>query len=636
MKTFFQVAVAVIAAFACKTARADYPVSAIPDSLLKSAHMVKRFDMMVTDIKGPGKARIYHKYAYTILDEAGQEYAEFAQSYDKFTSISSITGTLYDASGNKMKQVKKKDIEDQAVVTESDLALDYRYKLHNFFCRSYPYTIEYEFELEVDGLFFLDNWHPVNGPHVSVQNSTMVVNVPVSYELRYKQYNYSYPPDINTAQGIKRYNWQMKDMPAMDNETYSPNWNALAPQVRIAPTEFEMQGYKGKMDTWEHFGQFMNDLYKGRNVLPSDLKQKIHQLVDTVQDVGQKIRVLYRYMQDNTHYISIQLGIGGWQPFDAAFVATKKYGDCKALSNFMCTVLHEAGITAYSVLVHAGEHAGNMDTEFPSNQFNHVIACVPLNRDTMWLECTSQTMQPGFMGSFTGNRKALLLGDDGGHVVSTPRYGVAENQASRHIDASIDATGNLKAQSKTRYSGELQETPYALMHQLTGEQREKYLNATLNLPTYTVSSTHYEAAADNPMDVLETLQVESPNYATVSGKRLFVQPNVFNKSNTRLQPDLSRKYKVECQEAERYTDSVSITIPEGYTAESIPKDISVSNEFGKYQMRFTVTGRKIEALRVYEKTAGNFPAADYQQLVDFTEQVYKGDRARIVLAKTVN
>ncbi len=38
-------------------------------------------------------------------------------------------------------------------------------------------------------------------------------------------------------------------------------------------------------------------------------------------------------MQGKTHYISIQVGIGGYQPFLASDVDRLNYGDCKALVN---------------------------------------------------------------------------------------------------------------------------------------------------------------------------------------------------------------------------------------------------------------------------------------------------------------
>ena len=66
-------------------------------------------------IKSVGKAVIKHKYAVTILNEQGDEYAEYGNYYDKLQDLSDISGTLFDAFGKKIKTVKKKDIADVSV-----------------------------------------------------------------------------------------------------------------------------------------------------------------------------------------------------------------------------------------------------------------------------------------------------------------------------------------------------------------------------------------------------------------------------------------------------------------------------------------------------------------------------------------
>ncbi len=104
---------------------------------------------------------------------------------------------------------------------------------------------------------------------------------------------------------------------------------------------------------------------------------------------------LYNYLQQNSHYVGIQLGIGGWQTYDAIYVATKKYGDCKALSNFMISLLKEAGIKAHAVVIEAGEDQKDFDKDFAHDPFDHVICCVPLDKDTIWLECTESVFTTG-------------------------------------------------------------------------------------------------------------------------------------------------------------------------------------------------------------------------------------------------
>ncbi len=615
----------------------SYNTILIPDTLTNHANAVKREEELKIIIKDVDKAVIEHKYAITVLNEAGAHYAVYSNSYDKLRSLSDIDGNLFDASGKQLKNVKKKDITDFYNDDEMSLATDNRFKVHRFYYNDYPYTVEYQDEQDLDGIFFLDSWVPQRTNTIAVQQSRFVIETPENYQLHYKQFNYkSNPVIVNDGKKIT-YTWEVKNLKAFTDEDFSPQWEELTTAVYLAPVEFKINGYEGKMDTWQNLGKFVAQLNNGRDILPDNVKKDVHILTDGLTAAKDKAFALYDYLQKNTRYISVQLGIGSWQPFDANYVAAKKYGDCKALSNYMVSLLKEAGVKGYYVLVNANdEDLHGLWQDFPSPYFNHAIVCVPEAKDTLWFECTSQTVAPGYMGADVGNRKALMISDDGGHVVNTPVYSPEDNKQVRTVTASIDSVGDLKADLITEYTGVQQDIPHALIHEVNKDIRNRYLNDELGLPTYQIDKTNYSEKKQLIPEVREELEIKAQSYATFSGKRLFIKPNLFNKLGHKYNETGTRQFDIEYPFSFHDIDSVEIAIPDGYSPESMPKDLSLNSKFGSYQISFKADGNKLKVERDYTRFAGRFPAADFVDFAKFNNNIYKADRNQVVLIKKEN
>src|SRR3954451_6362969 len=103
MKKLFIGGIISILCFAITARAANYSYAEITDSLKNNANVVKRYEEMRVEIIAPDKAKIYTKYANTILNEAGDDYADYASYYDKFNSINYIYATLYDTYGKTIK-----------------------------------------------------------------------------------------------------------------------------------------------------------------------------------------------------------------------------------------------------------------------------------------------------------------------------------------------------------------------------------------------------------------------------------------------------------------------------------------------------------------------------------------------------
>ena len=606
----------------------------IADSLKKDANVVEQYSERIYEIKSPGKAILQERHVYTILNESGNRYGNYRSYYDKFVKIENISGKLYDATGKEVRHAKKKDMQDVSGTDDESLITDLRYVVNDFYCRTYPYTVDYQEEDEINGILEIADWVPESAANLSVVHNKYVIIAPKDYVLRYRSYNCSIQPTITESSNKRIYTWELKNVPARVSEAFTGSWSQDVPYVQVAPSQFEVEGYKGNMSTWEEYGKFYDELLKGRDVLPENIKKRVHELTDGLADPKQKISALYDFLQKNTHYISIQLGIGGWQPFDATYVATKRYGDCKALSNYMVALLKEAGIKGNSVIITAGRHAGEVNRDFPSDQFNHVICCVPLQKDTVWLECTSQSLPAGYLSGFTADRYGLLVGDHMGKLVRTPKYGLNDNLQIRKISGVIDESGNLTTSVNSTYKCMMQDELDGVINYLSRERQLDYLKENINLPTYDISKFEFKQDKSVlPPSVYESLEIKANNYAQVSGKRLFVNPDIMTRSIQRLSRDEDRKFEIRLKDEEKEVDSVEIQIPKGYEPEAVPEDLKIVTKFGKFTSSVKVMPDRIFYYRLRERYSGTFPATEYNSLVNYCEQLYKADRRNIVLIK---
>src|SRR5438552_15513614 len=163
----------------------DYAVSKISAALLKNANAVLRLEEIKFEIHNLKEAIETNHYVITILNENGDDWAEFVEGYDKLQEIISVEGNLYDVNGKQLKKMKFKDLQDLSGVGESSLIEDNRIKRHNFYYRVYPYTIEYEVVTKFNHTMYFPGWIPVGNEKLSVELSRFTIICPGDYQFRY-------------------------------------------------------------------------------------------------------------------------------------------------------------------------------------------------------------------------------------------------------------------------------------------------------------------------------------------------------------------------------------------------------------------------------------------------------------------
>ena len=609
-----------------------YPASAIDSTLRKDAWAVCREYRQEFELHNYGKAVERVHMVITILDKNGDHFGELVLPYDKSTKISSLTGRSYNALGLPDDKLKNNAIQDVNYTSAGAIYDDLRMKTASFNGDTYPYTVEYNFEIEHNGLLGYPEWQPIDAYRISVEKSSFLISYPDSMKIRYREFHL--PKSCRSEKhenGLQSIEWKLDSLKAWRSEPYSPELELEAPHVITAPTKFIYEGYAGSMNTWKEYGQWISRLNEGRDQLTPQRQNEIQELVKGIKDTSQIVRKLYEYMQNRTRYVGIQLGIGGFQPFPAETTDRLGYGDCKALSNYMKALLKAVGIPSIYTVAGASSNQGITMTDFPTNaQSNHIILCVPLIRDSIWLECTSQTAPFGYMSPFTAGRKALNITSKEGHVVNTPLLTANQNSQICNADVQVNPDGSIQATVKTIYSGYQYDN---VSHNLTEskKEQEKALLENLSITGLVISNFNYDVKKERIPQAVETVTFSTPVFGTKTGSRLFIPLNIFNQTTAIPARVENRKMPVYRSSAYVDKDSVILHLPKGYKPESVPKGKTLSSEFGEYNSTITLKDDQVIYMREFKMNRGTWPKERYSALTDFYTAIVSADKVKLVM-----
>ncbi len=607
-----------------------YPVSEIPEELKKDVDAVVREDKMVFKIISQNKASLYSYLAVTILNPNAKHFASDILFYDKLTKISDLSASVYDATGKLIKKLKNSEVYDQSVFDGSSLFSDARLKSINLAQATYPYTVVIESEIDYKFLYHISGSAFIPGERVSVQSASYQLLFPPSLRPRFKTFNIKTDPKKEIVDGLESLLWTAENLKPIKFEPSSKNTEVI-PRIIAAPGHFEFDGYVGDMDTWDSFGRWIASLNKGRDVLPEATKLKVKELTANLNTVEEKTRAIYEYLQNRTRYVGIQLGIGGYQPFEASVVDKTGYGDCKALSNYTVAMLAEAGIKSNYVLITAGENERELIESFPSSQFNHATVCVPNGADTLWLECTNQSVPFAYAGMFTGDRKALAITEQGAKVVRTPVYSADQNVQSRTAIVNIESNGSAKASVKTTYAGLKYES--GNLDRVLGNQfddQKKWLLKNIGIPSFDINTFSIENKKDKLPSAIVKVDLTLNRLATVSGKRMFLTPNLMNRSTFIPEKVENRTSKVFRRSTYTEFDTIQYHVPDEIYPEFLPEPMQFSSRFGEYESKFSIDQGNLIYFRRIKINKGEFPAESYTELIDFYRSVNKADNTKIV------
>ncbi|HEX3888513.1 MAG TPA: DUF3857 domain-containing protein [Phenylobacterium sp.] len=149
---------------------------------------------------------------------------------------------------------------------------------------------------------------------------------------------------------------------------------------------FQASGFAG----WRDISALMAPLYAGAATLKPDspLKAEATNIRAATADPAERALLALQLVQNQIRYVYVGLDSGAYHPASADETWIRRFGDCKAKTALLLSLLSELGISAEPVLVNASGLDGD-DGFLPQlSLFDHVLVRATIGAKTYWLDGT--------------------------------------------------------------------------------------------------------------------------------------------------------------------------------------------------------------------------------------------------------
>jgi len=477
---------------------------------------------------------------------------------------------------------------------------------------------------------FLLQWSVTTG--APTLRSDYIVDFPASLAPRIKERNLTFKRNERTGNDRRIYTWALHDVPAIDAaESFAADSNGVMMSIGI-----------GSPQSWSAISKWYAENARDRYAVAPPLAAKIDSVVRSSRTLDDSIRAIHKWVAQDIRYVSIALGLGGYQPRAPETVVNTGFGDCKDKATLFIASLTHIGVTAFPVLLNS---YGRVDRDLPSiSQFNHAIAAIQTTAGYKYVDMTADLVPYGRLPLGEQGEFGLVVHPDGrGEEITFPTDPVSENRRETRLTGSINTEGKFNGWYEESGAGGAEyQLREMFEHPLDSAMRE-------NLPRQIASQIFEGATGDSitgfdgkDFSAKPTVRVRIANgNATQSAgtTEILTLPFGSMAEMASMARNLARKPKrlfpIDLSRVVGTTTIVtdmSITLPAGWTAK-LPHNVSVTGPFGTYESTYAQNGQDLRATRTMAGVKGILPPDRITDLIAFLAAVGKDDARFIAIEK---
>ncbi len=249
---------------------------------------------------------------------------------------------------------------------------------------------------------------------------------------------------------------------------------------------------------WVDVSATMAPLFKAESLIApqSPLAAEIEKIKTAESDPLKRTALALQIVQEKIRYQLMGMNSGNYVPETPAKTWELRYGDCKAKTLLLLSILRELGIEAQPVL--AGIQAGNLlPNRLPSpGAFDHIFVRAKVNGETLWLDGTGLGARlPDIYDNPSQVNYVLPLQAEGATLVEIPKKANARPNVLATVEIDSSAGVNMPALFKmsVQIRGAEAEALRASLAQTSKQDQEKLAESLIKtfIDSYTLGSHNF-------------------------------------------------------------------------------------------------------------------------------------------------
>ena len=592
--------------------------------------------------KADDKIHIHSLYArIKILTEKGKEYGDVElPAYEGRTfSIRAVKGRTIHSDGTVIPFTGK-PIEKLLLKQGNEKVMTKVFSLPDVQVGSiieYEYILTYEDNIASSPRWYVQQPLYVHKAHYHFVPTTreLTSNSEHGNMVLGMMYTPVLPPGAQVRSGVDGYDLVIENVPPIVEEEYTPPIHSISYRVL-----FYYSSYHDGNEFWKQEGKYWSKNVDHFAHPSGKLQAAVQQLVAPNDTQEQKLRKIYAAVMklENTSFTRehsvVENKAEGLKVKTADDIWEQKRGNEDELTLLFIAMARAAGMKAYAMIVTNRDSGIFFKSYLDWDQLDDEIAIVNVNGKEMFFDPGQRYCEFGKLHWKHTIAQGVRQLDNGTDIAESQSLGYNDTQIMRIGELKLDSDGKLTGVLRLRYTGS--EALRWRQHILRNdeEQAKKDFEEELqsDMPAgITVKTNHFIDTTDFDQSLMIIVDV-SGSMGTATGKRLFL-PGTFFESNAKpLFVHEKRENPVDLHFPYIVKDNLTLTLPAGFTIESVPKDAQIPlPKFADYAAKYKGTDKAYVYGRVMAVANTLYEKDEYPQLKEFFAKTNTQDQQQAVL-----